>query len=90
MKMTQQEREAYDLAMCMDTGEPAAVLARYVERANMKYQSAQTVARDLGLPKAWIVRLAREGKIPSLHAGNRIVFDAGKVREAVSAMQEGG
>lgn len=47
------------------------------------YRPARIVADELGVPRHWLEKEAREGRLPSLRAGRRLLFDAGAVEEAL-------
>lgn len=49
------------------------------------YQSLQDTATALGVPAAWLRREAQAGRVPSLKAGRRLLFDLGDVSAALAA-----
>jgi len=53
------------------------------------YISLNVLSDELGLPRAYLRRLARQGKIPYLRAGNQIRFLLDEVAEALKTLQDG-
>jgi hypothetical protein len=55
-------------------------LPLYVEGMDNKtFITLHTLSRRLGLPAAWIKAEAKAGRIPSLRAGRRLMFNPGAV-----------
>ena len=55
------------------------------------YISINVLSKELGLPRAYLRRLAKQGKIPYLRAGNQVRFLIDDVSEALKglAVKEG-
>jgi excisionase family DNA binding protein len=51
--------------------------------ATSEYLPLDALAATVGLPRAYLRRLAREGRLPCLNVGGRLRFDEGQVREAL-------
>jgi excisionase family DNA binding protein len=49
-----------------------------------RFTNSTTAARLLGVPEAWLKREAREGRVPCLRAGRRLLFDVSAVEQALS------
>ena len=49
------------------------------------YQSLQDTSTALGVPAAWLRREAQAGRVPSLRAGRRLLFDLADVAAALAA-----
>ena len=52
------------------------------------YHTLDALAARLGLPRAFLLDLARRGKIPSLHVGRWLRFDEDAVRAALRRLSE--
>ncbi len=48
------------------------------------YVTLGQLAKQLNLPEAWLLREAREGRIPSLRAGRQWRFNVEAVAEAIA------
>ena len=48
-----------------------------------KYISSSALASRLGLPRVWIVREAKNGSLPHIKAGRRLLFDPDAVEQAL-------
>ncbi len=55
-----------------------------------KYTSLNSIAYQLGLPKAYIKRLAEAGSIPTIRTGKQILANLEAVEAAIVEMQKGG
>lgn len=54
----------------------------YTERTPQnQYLTAEQVARDLGVCKDTVYRLARSGRLPHLRLGRLVRFDRGDVKQ---------
>lgn len=54
------------------------------------FMSSRELARITGLPKRWLEREAAAGRIPSIRAGRRLMFDVNLVRAALARIQGAG
>lgn len=52
------------------------------------YMPLYKLARELGLPAAWLKRQADAQQIPSLPVGRRRMFNANAVRETLQQMEQ--
>ena len=53
-----------------------------------EYVSLEALAAALGLPRAYLRRLADDGHIPSLNVNGRLRFDESSVRTALHDLQQ--
>ena len=54
-----------------------------------KLKSVSTVAVELGIPVAWLVREAKAGRIPAIRAGRALLCATDEVRESLSRRARG-
>src|SRR5262245_42321394 len=47
-----------------------------------------TLCRELGLPKKWLHRVVKEGKLPCLKLGHRLLFNVAAVKDHLSELAE--
>lgn len=55
---------------------------------NTKYISLKELARQTGLPNAWLRREADAGRLPCIKAGRVRMFDPEAVKVALARLQE--
>ncbi|WP_432798688.1 helix-turn-helix domain-containing protein [Poriferisphaera sp. WC338] len=48
-----------------------------------KYIDVTALASLLGLPKKWLLREAKAGRLPYIHAGRRLLFNPDTVEKAL-------
>lgn len=53
-----------------------------------RFINSAATARKLGVPEAWLKREGREGRVPCLRAGRRLLFDVEAVERALSERAE--
>lgn len=52
--------------------------------SDARFTSVRAAARRLGVPEAWLKREAREGRVPVLRAGRRLLFDVAAVEQTLA------
>lgn len=51
---------------------------------------AEAMARELDVPKSWLLDAARQGRVPCVHVGRYVRFDPTDVRRAITECGAGG
>lgn len=58
-------------------------MTSYMRSEIEQFIPVKHAANDLGVPQTWLIREAREGRIPVLRAGVRLLCDVDEVRAAL-------